>query len=603
MRRTERASGFGAGFRRVTHAAAAAALCAVAGQAGAAKLAVAELTGTPLEQPGPFAWLMGEMEPTLLEVCREIESLPDRDVDGVVLRLKDAILSPAQIDEIGEAMRSARDAGVDIHVFADQLTTQELLIAAHADTLLIQKGGGVMVSGLLVEEMFLADTLAWAGLEAQMVQVGDYKGANEQMTRTSPSPAWDQNISGLLDAMYGLRLDAMVSATGMQADEVEDAVREAWLTDADRAVEAGLAHASVDLAALSDHFADHYGESIEWSSSIEFGGGMGGMDTSNPFAMLQLLSSEPDHSPDGPTIAVLHIEGAIIDGESMVSGFGGGQQTGSRTIRRAIEDILAEDLIEGVVVRIESPGGSAIASEVMWQGLQRLADEKPVWVSVGSMAASGGYYTLVGGERVFANPSSIVGSIGVVGGKVAVGGLLDKIKVGVTTRARGPLAGMFSSDTWSDAELELIRDRMQRTYDLFTKRVKHGRPGIDLSETAEGRLFVGSDAVGLDMVDSIGGLAATIDALADAEGVRPGFDVLHYPGPQSFEDFLESALGGFPFAANPNTEGSFRGLIAEALRTALGEARFRSVAHELDAWSQLRTEPVLLTVPRALFIR
>src|SRR5690606_39375508 len=120
----------------------------------------------------------------------------------------------------------------------------------------------------------------------------------------------------------------------------------------------------------------------------------------------------------------------------------GSATTGSRTIRNAIGTIAKEDLIKGVIVRISSPGGSAIASEVIWQGLRELSETKPAWVSVGSMAASGGYYIAVAGDPVFVNPSSLVGSIGVVAGAATLGGLYDTLKVNVVTRARGPPADM-----------------------------------------------------------------------------------------------------------------------------------------------------------------
>src|SRR5690606_7120002 len=135
-----------------------------------------------------------------------------------------------------------------------------------------------------------------------------------------------------------------------------------------------------------------------------------------------------------------------------------------------------DDLIKGVIIRINSPGGSATASEVIWRGVQRVAAKKPVWVSVGSMAASGGYYIAVAGDKIYVTPSGIVGSIGVVGGKISMGGLYDLLHVNVVERARGPRADLFSSSQpWTDQQRAFVRDKMAETYDLFTRRVAQGR--------------------------------------------------------------------------------------------------------------------------------
>ncbi len=328
----------------------------------------------------------------------------------------------------------------------------------------------------------------------------------------------------------------------------------------------------------------------------------GGADFSSPLALFgsMMSDSNPIHV-DHPTIAVLHINGTIIDGDSRTGGmFGGGTSVGSRTVRNAIETILEEDLIEGVIVRVNSPGGSAIASEVMWQGIERLKAEKPVWVSVGDMAASGGYYVLCAGDKVFVNPSSIVGSIGVVGGKYAMGELYEKAKVNIVERSRGPMSGLFSaSKPWDASQLSMMRSEMKETYDLFASRVEAGREGIRLNETAEGRLFVGSDAIELNMADEIGGLDDAINSLG-AELEMGDFDVVHYPHAPSFEQMLMESFGQF-ITAPEMTIGTSQFEIM--LRTLLGDQRYMSVVDTLNALSLLRDEKVLLVNPRAIYIK
>src|SRR5690606_18359825 len=214
-----------------------------------------------------------------------------------------------------------------------------------------------------------------------------------------------------------------------------------------------------------------------------------------------------------------------------------------------------------------SPGGSAIASESIWLGLERIAESKPVWVSVGSMAASGGYYIAVAGERIYVNPSSIVGSIGVVGGKPVLGGTYDKRNINVVSRDRGPAASLMSTvEPWTEQQRTLVRERMTETYELFVERVKAGRRDIEIEKTAEGRLFAGRKAIELNMADRLGGLDVAIRDLAEELSLAEGrYDVMHYPGPKSIEEMLQEMLGGFGLSAPAVQEP--RGLIGAAIQT------------------------------------
>lgn len=566
-------------------------------------VAVIEIKGSPAEMSSSGMSLFGGTEQqTLLDLVETLDTLAaDDQFAGVLIRLKDPALGFTQVEELGAAMQRVRDAGKRVDLFAEGYATTSLLLGSYADQVLMQTGGGVSFPGMYMEEMFLADTLDWVGLNAQFVQVGDYKGANEQMTRSGPSPEWDQNIGSLLDGLYANMRSTIMSGRGMGDDELDQAMQVAWMASGEEAIEAGLIDGVVDLPVLPDQLRTAYGEDVRWVNN-PYAERSQGLDFSNPFAILSQLGKPTEVRVDRPTIAVLHVNGAIVDGDSSSGGlFGGGATVGSRTIRNAIERIMKEPNIKGVVVRVDSPGGSAIASEVMWQGLERLKAEKPVWVSVGSMAASGGYYVLSAGDRVFVNPSSIVGSIGVVGGKISMAGLYDKAKVRVVERSRGPMAGLFgTSESWTESELAAVRDRMSQTYDLFTSRVAEGRPGIDLSKTAEGRLFVGSEAVGLEMADEVGGLDDAINALAAEVGLGE-FEPVHYPPPPSFEEMLEQMFGGV--AGAPSVSGVPFGPLGEAVSGLIGPERYRAVVDSLNGLMLLQREPVLLVNPRTIIVR
>ncbi len=575
-------------------------MSALAGTDDSVSIAVLELSGTPAEMDAGFTWL-GEGADTLLGLVNTIDTLAyDDEFSGILIRLKDSAMGTTQIEELGQAIERFKSEGKSVHLFAEGYNTPDLLLGSFADEVILQSGGFVSFPGLHMEEMFLADTLSWIGVKAQLVQVGAYKGANEQMTRSAPSPEWDENISGLLDSMYSNIRTMVKDGRDLNDRQLDQAMEIAWTADGDDAIEAGLIDFVVDLPDLNDHLEDFYDADVSWVKD-PYAVNSPQMDFTNPLSFLSMLGEDTALHIDHPTIAVLHINGTIIDGDSSSGGmFGGGQSVGSRTIRNSIEAILKEDLIEGVIVRIDSPGGSAIASEVMWQGIERLKTEKPVWVSVGGMAASGGYYVLAAGDKVFVNPSSVVGSIGVVGGKYAMGELYEKAQIRIVERSRGPMGGLFSaSKPWDASQLKVIREQMTETYDLFTSRVTQGRDGIVLSETAEGRLFLGSDAVKLHMADEIGGLDDAINELA-AEREMGDFDVVHYPQPPSFEESIGNMLGGFLQAPGMSVGNA---QLEMTLRSLLGDRRYESVVETLNGLALLRDESVLLISPKALIIR
>lgn len=570
-----------------------------------------EIKGSLAEKPDPLAWLTGGAKPTLGQMVNALHDAAERDdLDGVVLRLREPALSMSHIEELGHAMSVVRDAGKKIHVFTEIYGPAELMLGAYADEVIIQTGGAVSFPGIHVEEMFLADMLGWLGVKMDFVQIGDYKGASEQLGNNAPSKAWDENISQLLDSLYGAMREHIKKGRGLSDRQLDEAMRTLWYASGADAIDAGLIDAEVDRLDLPARLEESYRGAISYETNLlpeTEGPSLNAM--SNPFAMFQVLMQKPDHRPKRNTIAIVDINGAIVDGESTpASPFGGAGTVGSLTIREALKQIEDEPLIKGVIVRIDSPGGSAIASESIWLGLRRIAERKPVWVSVGSMAASGGYYIAVAGERVYVNPSSIVGSIGVVGGKPVLGGAYDKLKINVVPRDRGPAASLMSTlEPWTAQQRELVRERMTETYDLFVERVRAGRSGINIEKTAEGRLFAGQKAIARNMADEIGGLDVAIHDLAEELDLAEGrYDVMRYPGPKSIEDLLNEMFGGFlasaPHASAPEG-GLLVGAALDTLRQLVGDRSWSTLMDSLNAMWQMRREPVLLTSPRVLLFK
>lgn len=554
----------------------------------------------------PASLLGGAGEPTLRAVIDALDRAGRTSLRGVVIRLAEPQLERAQVEELGGAISRLRARGQKVHVFTEIYGPAELLLGSYADEVIVQSGGAVSLPGLYAEEMFLADALRQWGVSPDFVQIGDYKGASEMLGNSAPSPAWDQNINQLLDSVWGLTLSRLKDGRSLTDAQLEEAMKQAFLADPERARGLGLVDAVVDRLALDEHLEQTYGEGFDYDMTLSPGTASADLAQLGFFEMFSQLmraveGAQSQTSTD--TIAVLHIDGPIIDGESRPAGFMQGASVGSLTIRQVLRDLEDDANVKGVILRINSPGGSAIASESIWLGVRRLAAMKPVWTSVGSMAASGGYYIAVAGDRIFVNPSSIVGSIGVVGGKLAMGGLYEKLKVNVVARSRGPRAGIMGGLTpWTDEERSLVRQRMSEVYDQFVARVRTGREGIDINQTAEGRLFTGVRAVELKMADDLGGLHGAIDAMAQELSLGEGaFEVRDYPPPPSLEELLK---GVFPMGAAAGLSApAGDGAVVGALRELVGPRAWKQIQSGLTALLQLRREPVLLVHPSVIIER
>lgn len=525
----------------------------------------------------------------------------DPSLDGVVIRLVEPQLSLARAEELGAAFKHIRDAGKKVHVFTEIYDQPAIVLGSFADEVIIQSGGAAMFTGVYMEEIFLADMFKWIGVTPDFVQIGDYKGAKEMYAHSKPSPEWDQNINQLLDSMYAHMRDHVKAGREISDQEIDAAMSDGLFMDAADAVKFKIADAEVDRLGLDEYLEKHYGKGFSWDLGLGQSDDvpdLANMGLFEAFAEIMKAVESMQGGTVRDTIAVVHIDGPIMDGKSSRGSLLGGPSVGSLTIREHLKDIEDDANVKGVIVRINSPGGSAIASESIWLGLRRIAErtKKPVWVSVGDMAASGGYYIAVAGDKIYVNPSSIVGSIGVVGGKLAMGGLYEKLHINALPRSRGPLGAIMGGlSPWSETERALITRTMKQTYDLFTDRVTKGRKGIDLAKTAEGRLFTGDKAVALKMADSIGGLDEAVADMAGALNLPTGtFDVLDYPPPMSLAELFES--GPFGVAA-PKIEA------VETLRAAVGPRAWDTIADAMQALLQLRKEPVLLTMPRVLVFK
>jgi protease-4 len=322
---------------------------------------------------------------------------------------------------------------------------------------------------------------------------------------------------------------------------------------------------------------------------------------------VQALMKKPQE-PENPkaAVALIYAEGVIQDGEAGGGLLGGDDGIGSDDMRLALRLAVRDANVKAIVIRIDSPGGSALASEVMWQAVRRAAAKKPVIISVGTMAASGGYYLASAGDRIFADNTAIVGSIGVVGGKFVLKDLFDKLGVHTETFKRGTNAGLFNMDEpWTDRQRTMVTNWMKQTYEQFTQRVMSTREGKikDIDTVARGRIFLARQAKELGMVDEIGGINDALAYAADRGELKAGdYDVKVLPAPKTLADYLNGNAAAERESAKlpirPTIEigpDSILKLAPPALRKAL--------ARELQMAQLLQQHPVILVTPYTVTLR
>ncbi|MFP4144328.1 MAG: signal peptide peptidase SppA [Phycisphaeraceae bacterium] len=564
-----------------------------------------KLSGPLRDAPAPYDWVSeADLDPSLTDVLGQLEHVAAGDhYAGLVIYFDQPELSLSQIETLARGIRNVREAGRTVLAFAEAYDLRTYLLASEADRVLLQHKGLIHLSGLSVEELYLAGLLEKVGAQADLVQIGQFKGANEQYTRTGPSEAWNQNISGLLDNLY----DQIVSRIGenrdLARDEVESLMADCWVLSDQELAERGLVDhlVSRDLKSATEEV---YAETFFWDDKMGYQPRSASMP-SNPFALVSMLMEGSGEKPltRSTSIAVIHACGHIHSGESSRGeGLITSQSIGSRTMLENLAQVRDDDNVRGVIIRLDSPGGSALASEVIWQAVREVAETKPVFASVSNMAASGGYYIVCASDQVYVSPRSIVGSIGVVGGKIVLGGLYDKLGVDVHRRSRGPAADMFNSvEPFNQQQRTRIRQAMQRIYEQFTDRVQRGRGDrvSDISAVARGRLFTGQQAVANGLADELGSLDDALARLAgDLELSEGEYDVVHLPQPMSLGEFLSSMFE----ASSPTIDADLR-LLDRLGRTALGDAGWQQTRQVLSGLMLLQHEPALTVMPQPLIVR
>jgi protease-4 len=555
------------------------------------RVAYFDLGQPVVEKPADFSIFASDQNVPLRELLERMEKARrDPDVKAILFTLGGG-MNLAQALEVRDSLEMMRKAGKRTFVYADSYDAPDYIVATGASDVCLLGGGEIELPGVGLETIFAKDLLDKVGVEADYEQIGEYKGADEEFIHNHPSPEMAGELNKLVDSLYG-QLVANISRNRHLSEEDVKKIIDQALIPADQAKKLGLVDHLIDIDGMRDLMGDQLGGKIDLVH--DYGAAeKQSVDFSNPFALLSLFAHK-DAATTRPAVGLIYADGVIVDGSTETSLFSTSAEVGSDDIRQALRLAERDDQVGAVVIRIDSPGGSALASEAMWQAVRRVEKTKPVIVSVGSMAASGGYYLATSSDYIYADPTAIVGSIGVVGGKFVLKDLFAKLGLSTATFSRGANSGLFDSTTpWTDQQRKMVHDWMQQTYDQFTDRVMTTRKGKikDIDKVARGRIYLAPQAKDLGLIDQIGGLSDAIAYAANKADLAPdSFDVRIFPAPKTLADLIN---GGPDTRVNlqPKT------MPADSLLDLLPAGDRAMLAEQLTVLRLFESHPVALISP------
>lgn len=519
----------------------------------------------------------------------------DPELTGVLLRFDDLELSFPDAIELRGALKALRAAGKRLVCHSHGTGNVEYLVMTACERVAIAPLGQIAITGPAALPVHLKPLLTRFGVVADFLHVGAYKGAAEPFTRDAPSPEASEVLGQILDRHYRTMQDVIAADRGLPVATVKELIDQGLFTPA-QAVASKLADDVASFEALRE--AQVQGPWIA-RKLVDKEGPLGSDDpTAAMSAMLRFLGAEAAERPSEPHVAVVYALGNIIDGggEGVL---GARQEIAGATLVNALRVFTADDSVKAVVLRVDSGGGSAQASELIWEAMTALAAKKPVVVSMSDVAASGGYYISCGATKIYAEPETLTGSIGVVGGRLAIGAALAQQGVRTYPVGRGKRATMAASlAAWSDDEREVMQRMMEDVYTRFVERVAAGRKKTldEVRAFAQGRVWTGEKAKELGLVDELGGLDAALAEAAKLGGVALGVEPELYPPAPTLRDFFASFgaadvradvrvgwLGAA--AAELSALAALDPRLAEAARDLLGQlAAFRASSIQTVAW-------------------
>ena len=432
----------------------------------------------------------------------------DQRISGLRIELRPLALGLAQVYRLREAINDVRLSGKRVEVHVDGLTDKSLLLASVATRISMCPASEVFLSGVASPVRFYGDALARVGISVDFESAGAYKSFGEVYTRGLPTVANREAMDHILGDLQNQWVAAVASARSIDVERVELALQQAPIP-ADKAAEIGL----IDAVAYSDQDWDEW-EQFLGKEPIEASfGGYG--------RLIRFRNRLPAVRRKKQRIAVVHLEGPVVERRSQM--MRGGRMIASDDVVPVLDSLAENKAIKGVVLAVNSPGGSALASDLIARSVEALRDKKPVVAVFGNVAASGGYYISALAHEIWTHPATVTGSIGVVGGKVVLGDALAKLGIQTTWMGPAPDPGMMTAEAkFTEGQRIRFRASLKRVYDRFLAIVAKGREleieGVEA--VAQGRVWTGIQAVENGLADRIGTLKQATARVAEIAGVK-----------------------------------------------------------------------------------
>lgn len=448
----------------------------------------------------------------------------DERIEGISIEHTFLQSGMSQTQAMRDALSDFKESGKFLYAYHDFYTQKDYYLASVADSVFVHPEGGVDISGLASEVLYLKEFQDITGIQMQVIRNGAYKSAVEPFLRDEMSDENRRQIKSLLDSFWKEMLVKMEERTALNAKKINQIATDLDASVAANAVKIGV----VDNILLRNEYKDMLRNQMK----------LGEDDKLNTIDIEDYQQTVKSYLGDGKDrIAVVYAQGEIIYGE------GGEFQIGQELFIRTLKKIKGNDRTKAVVIRVNSPGGSSLSSELIYQEIQALQEEMPVVVSMGDVAASGGYYIAAGADYIFAEPTTITGSIGVFGILPLVEDLAENWGVRAEQVSTHPNALLYSPmKSLTPSARQEIKQQIKRVYSTFLERVATGRNMSveEVDKVAKGRVWSGSDAYDIGLVDSLGGLEEAV-AYAAKLAETDSYRTTNYPKfSDDFESFIQS---------------------------------------------------------------
>jgi len=511
----------------------------------------------------------------------------DKRVGGVMLDINFPGIGWGKAYELREAIKDFRQSGKPVYAYMEMGMNKEYYIATAADKVFLPPPGDLYINGFAAEAMFYKGSLDKLGIEAEVIQIGPkYKSAPDQYTKKEMGEGQREVLNAVLDEYYGKYTEAIAESRKKSVEDIKAIVDNAPYS-APQAKEQGL----IDGALYEEQVYEEFRKALGYKEGDKVRTIRGGAYRDIPSDSLGLNTGE--------RVAVIFASGAINSGRSSDGTFGG-QMVGSDTVVQAVNDAAADSSIKAIVLRVDSPGGSALASDLMWNALENAKAKKPVVVSMADVAASGGYYIACNANKIVAEPTTITGSIGVFMGKPVVKGLYDWLGVTNEYVMRGKNAGIFrETEKWTPEERAKMEEQTNNIYHTnFLPKVSKGR-NIDIEKAnsiGQGHVWTGTQAKENGLIDEFGGIERAIDIAKQLANLPADKDVrrIVFPAPRPF---FETWLGSDPDSSEVKNQQAQKAL-ADSLPADVRKA-FRYTA----LFDKMQRGEVMMMMPFELEIK